>query len=273
MPTLLRRPALVATPLLALLGLLGLLASLLLVPAPAGAAPASSTLTSSVLAGSALQRAVAEPEVGECHRLDLTAQAALADGTKPVSCERNHTSRTFSVIDVPKGTKMSDLEALSELVDQKCTPAWNRTVGGSTAKRLLAIYSYIWFAPTEAQIEDGARFLRCDLIIVGNKRAVSLPDARQPQLGKGSPSTVEARCFTGKRSGYRALSCSQRHEFRAAGTFKLKGKKYPSSARLQRIANRRCTTIAGPQWLAIPPSPESFANGFKFVICAAANKR
>ncbi len=61
------------------------------------------------------------PQVGDCHRLDFDAQAAQSDGAEPVDCGRNHTARTFAVLDVPKGTKMNDLGALDELVSTKCT--------------------------------------------------------------------------------------------------------------------------------------------------------
>ncbi len=68
-------------------------------------------------------------------------------------------------------------------------------------------------------------------------------------------------------------SCSQKHAYRAKGTFKLKGKKFPTSAQFQRIANRQCPKIAGPKWLATPPSEAGFKDGFRFVICSTKTSR
>ncbi|WP_170285941.1 septum formation family protein [Nocardioides rubriscoriae] len=229
----------------------------------------------SYAAGATVQaRATADkPAVGSCHALTLAEAAKATDPDPVVDCATSHTSRTFAVPSVPDGVDMGDNDALSKVVTRKCVPAYATAVSTNIKKRLLSAYFYVWFAPTQQQIDAGARWVRCDLALSGGKSLVPLPEAKTPALGTTPFPDVEARCYTGRAGGFRPLSCSRAHRFRARSVYSMTGRAYPSQAKRQRVAERRCRPVAGQRWTVFGPSQEQWKAGFKYFVCTTATRR
>lgn len=153
-------------------------------------------------------RAAAKPAVGSCRDLSPRELPKQSDPDAPVSCKQPHTGRTFAVPSVPRGTAMSDLDALQRLVERTCRPAYHRAVSTSIRQRLLSAYGYVWFVPTQDQVRQGARWIRCDLYLAGGTGSlVPLPPARVPALRTAPHSDREARCYTGQRVGMLGIAC------------------------------------------------------------------
>lgn len=189
-----------------------------------------------------------------------------------MSCERSHTSRTFAVPSVPRGVPMGDTDALQRVVDRACRPAYHRAVSTDIRERLLSAYSYVWFAPTDQQVRQGARWVRCDLVVFGGTSTlVPLPPAQVPALGTAPYPDREARCYVGRR--FLVTACSRPHQLRARSVYQLRAGRYPSEAELQRTAERRCAPVAGRRWTAFPPSREDWRGGFRYVVCTSRTSR
>lgn len=217
--------------------------------------------------------APAAPTVGQCHAMTWQEAAKSSDPDPAVDCSRSHTSRTYAVLSVPSTTRMTDLDALGRLVARRCDPVWERAVHPSIEQRLLSSYTRFWFAPTTAQIRDGARWVRCDLALAGGPTLAPLPAAQQPALGTAPHPRNEARCYLGKRSGYQVTVCSRSHQYRALSVFQGTGKRYPSDAARFRMAQRGCKPVAGRSWTTFNPTREQWRAGFRYFVCARKTTR
>lgn len=213
------------------------------------------------------------PEVGDCHLLTAEETGAEAESKPPVDCSKKHTTRTFLVFDVPKSTKINDLEAVSELVTNRCSPAWRETVGGSLKDRYLATFSYSWFLPTKAERADGARFVRCDLQLIAGDQLAPLPNDNVPALPNGAfPDTI-AKCHLGKKQDYWVTVCSRAHSSRSKGVFAMSGKAYPSEKARYNAAAKQCPRFTKKlPWLVFYPTEEQWKAGFKLFLCDAVTK-
>lgn len=238
------------------------------------AATLFSTPTSATAETRAAAQAPARPKVGSCHALTYQEAAGKSDPDAPVACDRRHTSRTFLVPTVPAGIRMDDMDALGRLVDRKCDPAYERTVSRSIRARLMSAYTYFWFAPTAAQVRQGARWVRCDVALVGGAVLAPLPTkVRRPALGKAPHRDTEARCYLGKKKGYGVTVCSRPHQYRAVKVFQGKGKSYPSERRLYTMARQGCRPAAGRAWATFNPSREQWEAGFRYFVCTRKTMR
>ena len=215
------------------------------------------------------------PKAGSCHALTGAESGAASDPDAPISCDRTHTSRTFMVPTVPDRIAMDDLDALGELVSDRCTPTYLRKISRSDRARALSSYFYVWFAPTRQEIRDGARWVRCDIVLAGGPGALApLPPAITPALRTAPHPDNVARCQLGKRKDFAITVCSKAHEYRAKGTYVMAGKKYPSERARFAEAKRRCPRITGSRsWLVSYASVASFRFGSKLAICSAKTNR
>ena len=93
-----------------------------------------------------------------------------------------------------------------------CQPAYQRAVGGTLADRATSILTWTLFTPSQAQLERGARWVRCDVVARSGDKLVPLPTSK-PMLAQGVPEQLRI-CQT--EAGV-DISCSKPHAFRVAG--------------------------------------------------------
>lgn len=221
----------------------------------------------STVAVPAAKAAPAKPAVGSCHDMSVKEAYAVADPDPAVSCARRHTSRTIAVPTVPAGIKMTNGRALARIVDQKCSPAYERAIHPSRKQRLLSAYAQFWFAPTKAQIRQGARWIRCDVVLQKGRSLAPLPPAQVPALGNAPHPDREARCYLGRKGGYLVTTCDSGHAYRTVTAYEMQGRRYPSQRKSFNTAKRRCGAAAGKNWTTFNPSREQWRAGYKWYIC------
>jgi hypothetical protein len=249
------------------------LAGALLTAGVVGALLTAPTASASAASAAAAGLAPAAPAVGSCHALTPREGAARSDSDAPVPCRRQHTSRTIAVPRAPERVDMTDDAAVAEFGGAACSKAFKRSVTRSTRSLLLSSYALYYFAPTRAQVEQGARWIRCDVVLYGGGTFAPLPPARRPQLGRPPFGNREARCYTQRPGGYLITVCSRPHALRAKTAYPMSGRAYPSDRQFRAVAERRCEPVAGPGWSIFPPSREQWRAGNRWVVCTAKTRR
>ncbi|MFB9311594.1 septum formation family protein [Nocardioides plantarum] len=213
-----------------------------LVGALLAAAVTGSVLTASLT--SPADAATPKPEVGDCHSLTYVESRQASDTDPRISCERTHTSRTIAVKNLP-GSSFHDATTLAKAGYRACAPALATELGSSASARAQSAYDFVYFAPTKAEIKAGARWVRCDVVLVGVKTFLALPAAKTPALGAAPHTARLARCIRATSKAVDFTACSTTHNYRAQGTVTVSGSKYPARSRFLKIAAQRCPAIAG----------------------------
>lgn len=222
----------------------------------------------------AAQGAPGRPVDGDCHTLTAAEAPDLSDTDPVVDCSTKHTSRTFWVGDLPDGVDYSDKDAAGEEVSKQCGPAWRKAVGGNPRTRYLTTLGYLWFQPTRAQIADGARWFRCDIVLWSGAKLAPLPTDREPVITSRAVPNSVTKCHLGQRQKFAETLCTKSHAYRAEGTFTMSGKKYPGERARMNAASEKCPRIAGTQdWLVFFPGVDRWNAGFKLFLCDAKTKR
>lgn len=210
-----------------------LLAVVLLLLAPLAAVVAT---TVPAHAGPAFQ----QPAVGECRSLTRDQLNRASNNEAPIDCSQPHTSRVIATGRLPKGvTWGASVQRLARIATGICDPAWKTALGGTYRSRAMTAYSWGWFIPNKAQRERGARWIRCDLVLLGGGASlVRLPTDDEPALGSQPHPDGIAACLT--RRTFLSTICARRHAWRATGTFVIAQKAYPTERQFRRAAARRC---------------------------------
>jgi hypothetical protein len=236
--------------------------------APVAATPAPGPSAPSALSAPSAEPAAGRPKVGDCHALTYREGSAFSDPDAPVPCRRPHTSRTVKVFDVPRSVVADQSKAFDAGI-RGCAPAIRRALGGSRKAQAMSAYNLMFFAPTAAQRRAGARWIRCDLTLLGGSRLIPLPTDRTPALGSLPHPDRVARCGDARRAGFYATACSAKHDYRAKDTLRIPSKTYPGRKGLIRIAGRRCPAIVGSRtWYATWPSAEGWRlAGERLMVC------
>jgi hypothetical protein len=124
---------------------------------------------------------------------------------------------------------------------QLCTPAYRKALGQNGRVRARTAYAYLYFAPTATQQAQGARWLRCDLVLAHGNKLTALPTDDEPALTDATPPRKVARCLAG--ADLLATACAFAHAYRATGTFLVASTSYPGHAALLRLGRSRCPAL------------------------------
>ena len=209
------------------------------------------------------------PQVGDCHRITATQSLASVDTSRRVSCKGRHTSVVAHVGYLPKPITPATPVAKRRAVGKRlCQPAYQRLAGGTLADRATSILTWTLFTPDQAQLERGARWVRCDVVARSGDSLVRLP-AGHPLLANGVPEPLRI-CQTASGGD---VSCSQPHAFRVEAVYAAVGKAYPDTTAYTRVARARCRQLMGSYggyWQ--PPSPAGWAAGDRFIRCLRPTK-
>jgi hypothetical protein len=184
----------------------------------------------------------ARPTVGSCHSLSVDEIGEESDSRPTVSCTRPHTTRTIRVPLLPEGVDWNaDPDKLFAIATRLCLPAFDKALGRTAKIRDRSAYAWVWFVPTASERDDGARWLRCDLVLYGGNTVLGLPTDKVPALDKVPLPDSVARCL--HPSTLATTTCSREHTWRATGAFTLNQARYPSDRRLRAAALNRCPAL------------------------------
>lgn len=215
----------------------------------------------------------APPKAGSCRSYGFkVAMHGVADPSKAVPCGKDHTARVIKVGHLVKGTMWKSVTGAANQarVTQTCLPAFTKVVGGSYAKRDRTAYTFDWFAPTRAQFKAGARWFRCDVILVGKARLLTLPTNDVPFLAGAQLTGKIVRCFDSATG--RMYSCASPHDYRSKGTFAMTGSTYPTAKAFRRASTATCPDITGDDdWASTWASKVAWKHGDHVVVCYAAD--
>lgn len=201
-------------------------------------------LTLGLLAGlptaHAAERGPGKPTVGECRHLSAEQAAAATNATSTISCSSAHNARVFAVPTLPQGVHWSDLskhQVLTQAV-KACTPGFHAALGQNDLIRDRTAYSWAFFIPDGQQRANGARWFRCDLLLLHGSNLADLPTDREPALPGSTIPTKVKRCLTG--TNLLATPCAYAHRYRTTGSFVVSSKRFPGRHQLLHIARARC---------------------------------
>ena len=202
--------------------------------------------------------------VGDCHRMTAAQSVASVDASRKVGCGAAHTSVVAHVAFLKQPvTPTTPLAKRRALGKRLCQPAYQRLAGGTLADRATSILTWTMFTPGQAELERGARWVRCDVVARSGTKLVRLP-AKTPLLAQGVPDELRI-CQTDAGVD---VSCAQQHAFRVEAVYRAVGKAYPTPPAYTAVARARCRQLLGSfggYWQ--PPSREGWAAGDRFVRC------
>jgi hypothetical protein len=184
-----------------------------------------------------------KPAVGECRHITAAEGQAKSNTTAPISCSKAHNDRVIAVLKLPKGVtwgQLSDRQVVKQGIKQ-CTPKFRQTLGQNDLVRDRSAYDFVFFQPTADQITAGARWLRCDLVLIHGRSLADLPNDKTPALsGLPLPDKV-ARCLKG--TNHIRTTCSDKHSYRSTGSFAVASKTFPGRQKLIQIGRARCPAL------------------------------
>lgn len=206
---------------------------------------------------------------GQCFQM-TPAQSRASVATSPkVRCQGQHNTVVAYVGYVPRAvTPKTRLVQRRALGNRVCEPAYRKLVGGTLADRATSILTWTMFTPGQAQLQRGARWVRCDVVARSANQLVPLP-AGQPLLAAGVPEQLRV-CQNEEGAD---ISCSRPHAFRVDAVYRAVGEAYPRTETYTVTARARCkelTSKDGGYWQ--PPSEEAWKAGDRFIRCLAAQQ-
>ncbi len=222
----------------------------------------SSSPSASESAKAALDPGFGVAKVGQCFRMTAAQTRASVAGPARVNCRQPHTTVVAYVGYVPQPiTPVTALATRRATARKVCAPAFRALAGGTLADRAQSILTWTFFTPGQAQLERGARWVRCDVVARSGNGLVPLPQAT-PFLASAVPEQLRV-CET--QTGVE-VGCTQQHAFRVAGVFRAPGATYPGVSTA--VARDRChELLKGYGGFFQLPSREGWATDDRFVRC------
>lgn len=154
--------------------------------------------------------------MGDCHDLTLKQIEVSSIPVATVDCARDHTALVISVPTLP--ASLTWTSAREDIVAAAADIFWTameKRVGTNPLLWVRAQYDIVWYEPTQAQKDAGARWLTCHAVVHEDTRLGDLPQ-RLPKLGKKMPDSI-ARCGAPRTLAY--TTCADRHAARATYAF------------------------------------------------------
>jgi hypothetical protein len=219
------------------------------------------------------------PVVGECHQYGVKTTEATSDGSPAIPCTQAHSALTVAVVELPDDMsweeEAADEDAFYEQLDTSalvaCASATRKALGAGYAKIRRTAYRSSFYRPTDAQIEHGARWIRCDVNLFGGRKLQALPSGSNVKIGTISGAEQACRLWVGKTTVL--TGCSSKHHYRLVKLVRIPGAKLPSQAKLMKLAGKTCEPVAGPNWWANWPAPATWADGDRILTCSRPTRR
>lgn len=187
------------------------------------------------------------PKIGQCRTTTYNQAFGHSDPNKPVPCSQPHRLRTFAVATIPKRFNLNKNEtrAYAKWVYQTCAPKFRKALGGTFAARDQSAYTWWTFRPTTAEIKRGARWVRCDLSLLGTRTNTyvgflpNLPNLAFPMVGSRPITDTTRVCLASAQYIY-WTPCDYAHVARSDKTFVMPGSSYPSASQVGAARDTNC---------------------------------
>jgi hypothetical protein len=196
--------------------------------------------------------AVERPRVGDCHRLNLRDVLGSADPEPPVECSDKHTSETVHV-GTFKATAATAPQALTEdeanrRAAQTCRTEAASYLATEPGRLWLSRVEVFWFVPTQEEVDAGADWLRCDVVVLErDDRLMALPRTVKGALGKPNAFDRYGLCGTARPGAeeFKRVTCGSQHSWRAISTISIDGgRRYPGLAAVRGAGEEACQAQA-----------------------------
>lgn len=238
-------------------------------------------LGSEVEADTAQAQAAAPPASDRCYRLGFDDVLQASNTARAVPCRDQHTARTVSVgrfTNVREGHLVApDSRSVQDQVARACRASVAKHLGGPTNRQLLSRFEAVWFTPTAEALNAGARWYRCDVVLIGApKKLTPLPASTRGILRTASSLRSYGTCGTASpaASSFRRVLCAGPHTWKARAVLPLSGSTYLGEA-ARRSADARCRAVDEAlaadrlvlKWSFEWPTREQWANGQRYGFC------
>lgn len=201
--------------------------------------------------------AVEPPSEGVCRVLTPADATKPVNATQSVPCNERHTAETFLVTELPDDLAdvTHDDSRVAETAHGTCGRRFRKFVGADASHSLRTTLSWAWFRPSRSAWDEGARWLRCDVIggHVESESLSALP-ATTKGLLSGRPKDRWLVCAAGRSfKSAEKVPCSEGHHWRAATTIKVGEPEdpYPGDAEVARRTDSFCENSIHA-WLNYP---------------------
>lgn len=207
------------------------------------------------------------PTVGECKNYTAEQGAAENETSAPVDCATTHTAKVAAVQLLPDWLDWdSSQDALSRYSGKTCFVAEQETLGRTDKLRTMSAHLSYFFWPTEEQRANGARWIRCDVVLAGKSKLLPLPFDTEPLL----PAAPLPKSVLACRAGDNLIltACSQGHRWRATGAFRMGTDDYPGRTKFIRAANKKCPDLTfTSRWYVFWPSKLAWKLNNRTLVC------
>lgn len=203
-----------------------------------------------------------QPKEGKCYRLTRKQAFKRSSTKRAVGCNKRHNARTLRVLRLPRNVSWSNQSRIQDITAKRCIPEFDKALGAGVKTIQQTAYIRNVLQPTKKQRNRGARWVRCDIILLSKSGLRNLPrDLRIPR----GPLDDEIRACFGDRFRF-VYSCKNAHKWSASKSVKLPKGPYPSRQKFSRVANRKCAS-EGPGWSALLASRERWKYGARVITC------
>lgn len=213
-----------------------------------------------------------QPKVGSCHVLTSREFNAKWAPTATVPCSKKHTTKTL-VVKRLTGKVDWQRPDIFRSIWFPCMRKNQRVLGDNDRVRAMSAFSPSFFMPNPKERARGAKWLRCDIGLVGGRTMRALP--HDLDLGRLPLGDRVARCLSGGERSLLVTVCAKRHTYRATGAFKLDTKTYPGEKRFVRAAHRRCPALTSSvRWrYQFPGHRDQWKAGYRSIVCYSQTRR
>lgn len=244
------------------------LGAMLVAPATSASAHTTTTPATTSSASTSSASKTGRPTAGTCRAMTLAVFQGAYDTSKTVPCSRWHTAYTYAVATLPSSL---DLKKATEAQivtasDRACESKWLTYRGATALKQAVASYDPGFFMPTAAQIQHGARWAECDVVIpwAHRDKLVALPSKLPVPLLVGTQRLSAQRCLDG--SLYED-PCNQKHRWHAVHALNFKHSGYPTAAQFKKAARVCQSYTHSTRWVYTMPSKPEWQAGYHVMVC------
>jgi hypothetical protein len=221
------------------------------------------------------------PKVGECHDLSFRQAIAVVGRVKPVRCGRPHTAQTYFVGRLKLRTKAghvrrADSQAAQKQAREACTSRLPAHLARTPVELRLSMAQAVWFTPSERYAAGGARWFRCDVVVVAApRRLMRLP--KQTRDWGDAPAIAMCATAAPGTKAFRRVTCGSTHAWRATTTVDLPGRTLPKAAAIADRMESACRDAARSgaadpldfTWSQESPTQEQWDAGQRYGVCWA----